>query len=195
MMKILLLVGVVLLEGSFAKPCCMPDQWSAVTVDTVGEYNRDLDSASLLYGSRTYYHDNNASAIAYFEVSDNTTAHKHVSKHVIKNFKQMKMYTIVGKTCTTEDLQNKMPPACIPDDATSFGHHMYPGGVSVDTWFWKDSSSGASVRLGVSSDRCLPITESNLSSGPDYILRTSLYQNVTTGIRDPMAFFVPTFCT
>ena len=51
-------------------------------------------------------------------------------------------------------------------DATPMGQHTYPVNIKTSTWFWKDADSGDSVRLGVTSDTCMPLTESLLTGGP-----------------------------
>lgn len=56
------------------------------------------------------------------------------------------------------------------EDATNFGRHTYAGGVAVDMWFIQDKVNGGTIRLGVTPDSCIPLTESKLSAGPGIVV-------------------------
>ncbi|XP_045177393.2 uncharacterized protein LOC123537623 [Mercenaria mercenaria] len=174
--------------------CCFPDQWTANLVETTGEYNRDLDAASLAYGNRQFYFDYTGKQIAYLESLDNRTAHVKTQTKTIIKYNEGKKYTIISQKCKTEDISSTMESPCIPDDATLFGAHSYPAGVMAEVWFVPDKVNGGSKRISVTKDDCLPLSESRITGGPDYVMRMSLYQNVTKGITDPTAFNIPASC-
>lgn len=187
-------VSILSIIPSTSGQCCFPDQWTANLVETTGEYNQDLDSASLAYVNREVYYDYTGKQFAYLEDRDNRTAHKKTQTKIIIKYTEGKKYTIVSKTCTVESISTSMESPCIPDDATSFGTHSYPAGVKASVWFVPDKVNGGSKRISVTQEDCLPLSESIISGGPDYIMRMSLYQNVTKGISDPTAFNIPAIC-
>lgn len=180
--------------GFTSANCCFPDQWTASLVETTGEYNRNLDAASLAYGIRQYFFDYTGKQIAYLESLDNRTAHAKTHTKTILKYNEGKKYTIRSQNCEIEDISSTMESPCIPNDATLFGTHSYPAGVEAQVWFVPDKVSGGSKRISVTVDGCLPLSESRITGGPDYVLRMSLFQNVTQGITDPTAFNVPSIC-
>ncbi|KAL4237804.1 hypothetical protein ACF0H5_002516 [Mactra antiquata] len=177
-----------------ARGCCLPTQYSANLVETTGEYNRDLDVASLAYSTRDYFYDYTGKQIAYREKKDNATAHTKIDSWVIFKYSTGKKYTIISNNCTTDDLTDDMESPCIPDDATPFGDHSYPAGIKASIWYIPDHVQGGNKRLSVTKDGCMPLSLSIITGGSDYILRSSLYQNVTTKITDPSVFTVPDIC-
>ena len=58
-------------------------------VISTGEYNQNLDSASLAYGNRQVYYDYTGKQFAYLEQKDNKTAHTKTQTKIIIKYKEV----------------------------------------------------------------------------------------------------------
>lgn len=177
------------------KPCCGPTKWTANIVQTIGEYNRDLDAASVGYGNTTIYYDYDNKQMAFKQILLNRTDHDRIThKWIIFKYNLGKRFVIMNQTCTSSTIREEMEKPCIPDDAAFLGSHAYPGNLKVNVWLIENKNIGGARRLSVTEKMCMRTTMARITGGPDYILDTGIYQNVTSGISDPSVFVVPSFC-
>ncbi|CAF1306534.1 unnamed protein product [Rotaria sordida] len=177
------------------KPCCVPDQFSALIsgsdvievpnvgpVALYGAFNFSYDANRGMYGmkGRTY------------SVIDKTDT----SVWIIGTISEKQTYAIDlnSKKCVKDSI-SVAPFRCIPESATYLYSSMYGFGDNQfkgDTWFIEDNNAVSFVT--VSSDgNCIPLNGNNFISTPPGISTMTL-ANYVPKINDPSIFDIPDEC-
>lgn len=170
-----------------AETCrCVPDQWEGRLFSTDREY--DLKSGqSGVAETRLFIHYDYTNK--RFAMVDTLTGNKAIADYG-KGIK----YVVRSNGCHGMATDEPMRRMCLPDEAVLMGEHSIGDNVPITMWQF-DGPYNVSMKTTVVQSNCLPLTEEvSMTRGHFTSVSSSMYLDVTPGIKDESDFMAPADC-
>ncbi|XP_053393168.1 ependymin-related protein 1-like [Mercenaria mercenaria] len=107
------------------------------------------------------------------------------------------MYIVRNGQCQSSELQ-QWNPICVPDSATIVKQTYYGMDKNkVDVDIYALQAGPDTVYLTMARTDCVPVYQATFGSpeGVSGFLSTKAYRNISTGIKNPSVFDIPSICT
>ncbi|XP_066283520.1 ependymin-related protein 1-like isoform X3 [Branchiostoma lanceolatum] len=178
------LVAIAFLLGGcsvMTEACCPPKQFEC----TIGVQNATIRAGKLDVSTTAFMHS--------VDLVNKKVAYVGQGFKMMQDYNKMMQYTISHGFCTTGKLTTQIHN-CMPANATiatslDMGG---PKGVTLDVYDIEKISPGPGLlfkgTLTFNRDGCIPFSETLMTEGS---IATLGYINITSGIKDPSVFDVP----
>jgi len=183
-------------RGAVARPCrCAPNQWEAM-LNTVDREIDWTEGAMMQRESMTRVHyDYNNRLFATVELDSGIKSIVDYNKGVKYSINIGINAQDVSGECQTSPVHSAMVRMCLPDNARMLNEFRAGVDVPVSDWLVNLPGNGT-LRTTVLKKYCMPLTEETYMATSDYVsMVSSMYVNVSFGIRDPSVFQPPEDCT
>ncbi|XP_066283519.1 ependymin-related protein 1-like isoform X2 [Branchiostoma lanceolatum] len=176
------LVAIALLVGGCSvvvETCCVPKQWECI----YGGQNATFMDGKIDVSATSSMHS--------FDFVSKKLAFIGQDYKIVQDYNKMMQYTIIQGHCTAVKLaapiHNCLPASAIVASSLDMGG---PNGVVIDVY---DIGKIAPEYMykgtySVNHDGCIPFSETLMTDGSIFTLA---YINITSGIKDPSVFDVP----